>query len=90
MDARNKSAHDENSGGQRIDFERIIFGQALSLHERIDDAEERWQTLGMVGSVLLLVAHTWCADGNGDGELIRIISARKATRQERQAYEQGD
>ncbi len=60
----------------------------LSILERIEDGEERWQTLGMVGPVLLLVAHTWFSDA--DGEVIRIISARKATRTERRAYEQED
>ena len=42
----------------------------------------------MVGDVaLLLVAHTW-EDTEGDGEHIRIISARRATKLERKVYEQ--
>jgi uncharacterized DUF497 family protein len=33
---------------------------ALSVAERIVDYEERWQTIGLVGDLLvLLVAHTW-------------------------------
>lgn len=48
-------------------------------------AEDRWQTLGTVGGVLLLVAHTW--DDDEEEEHIRIISARKATRGERERYE---
>jgi hypothetical protein len=36
--------------------------------------------------VLLIVAHTW-RDDDGN-ESIRIISARRATRIEREAYEQ--
>lgn len=33
---------------------------ALSVAERIVDHEERWQTIGLVGDMLvLLVAHTW-------------------------------
>ena len=33
---------------------------ALSIAERIVDHEERWQTIGLVGDMLvLLVAHTW-------------------------------
>ena len=50
----------------------------------------RWQTLGMVGGVtLLLVARTFTeAEGEGK-ETIRIISARKADRSERRIYEQG-
>ena len=58
---------------------------ALSIQDRIVDDEERWQTTGLVdGAILLVVAHTW-RDDDGD-EVIRLISARKATRTERQAY----
>jgi hypothetical protein len=46
------------------------------------------QTLGAVaGVVVVLVAHTH--EEEADGEVIRIISARKATPLERKAYEQG-
>lgn len=62
----------------------------LSVRDRHEAGEERWQTLGLVGSVVvLLVAHTHREDVEGD-EVIRIISARKATRRERQRYEQED
>lgn len=37
--------------------------------------------------VLLVVVHTY--PGEGD-DVIRIVSARKATRHERKAYEDGD
>ncbi len=54
--------------------------------DRIENGEMRWQTIGMVDGVrLLLVAHTW-RDGDG-AEIIRIISARKAERHERRRYE---
>lgn len=60
----------------------------LSRQERIEQGEVRWQTLGMVhGVIVLLVAHTVASTGHE--EHIRIISARKATRQERARYEQG-
>lgn len=58
----------------------------INVMDRIENGEERWQTLGMVGNVvLLLVAHTFAEQE--DEELVRIISARKATRKERQKYE---
>lgn len=58
---------------------------ALSIQDRVVDVEERWQTSGLIdGVILLIVAHTW-RDDNGD-EVIRLISARKAMRKERQAY----
>ncbi len=44
--------------------------------------------LGLVaGVVILLVAHTYRVDEAGD-EVIRIVSARKATARERWQYEQ--
>ena len=48
--------------------------------------EERWRTYGIVdGIALLMVAH---ADRDDDGApIIRLISARRATRHERQYYE---
>jgi uncharacterized DUF497 family protein len=60
----------------------------LSQLERVVAGEERWQTIGQVGGiVLLLVAHT-CTETDG-GALIRIISARKANTHERKRYEEG-
>ena len=52
--------------------------------------EERWHTIGMVGGVVVIVAHTWptFVPGRGD-EVARIISARKATPHERRVYEEG-
>lgn len=74
----------------------VAFGDAIgvfddpfhrSRQDRHVDGEERWQTMGMVqGLVLLLVAHTVWEDG--DQEVIRIVSARRANRQERRNYEQ--
>jgi uncharacterized protein len=59
---------------------------ALSIQDRFENNEERWQTLGVVGGiVIILVAHTM--DTNADEEVIRIISARKATKNEREKYE---
>ena len=51
---------------------------------------DRWHTIGLVGSVLLLVIHTWPEVENKGSEPVgRIISARKATARERKAYEEG-
>ena len=59
----------------------------VSIQDRIEQGEARWQTIGLVdGRHLLLVAHTWRDD---DGvERIRIISARPVTRAERRRYEE--
>ena len=58
----------------------------LSRMDRITDGEERWQTIGKVDGVLLiLVAYTVV---NEEEEILRIISARKVTKQERIEYEE--
>lgn len=46
--------------------------------------------MGMIGTVVVVVIHTWPEfdDESGD-ELGRIISARKATKHERETYEEG-
>lgn len=60
---------------------------AISHQDRIEGGETRWQTLGMAdGVLLLLVAHT--VRDEDDGEVIRIISARAATRKEKRDHEQ--
>ena len=81
-----------NLAKHRVSFElaRLVFDDPF--HLSIPDpyeVEERWRTLGMVqGVVILMVVHT--VEENDGEEEIRIISARKATRLERQAYESGD
>ena len=64
------------------------------VEDRVLDGEQRWQALGVVkrnaGSlILLLVAHTIRDESktNGYVEVVRIISARKATPEERRVYE---
>ncbi len=44
----------------------------------------------MVGTQAVMVVHTWPnLDSETGDEVGRIISARKATRREREAYEEG-
>jgi uncharacterized DUF497 family protein len=62
---------------------------ALFEQDRTDDetGELRWQAIGLIeGMVLLLVAHT--VQEEGQDEVIRLVSARRATRKERNRYEQ--
>jgi uncharacterized protein len=62
---------------------------ALFEQDRADEetGESRWQAIGLLeGMVLLLVAHT--VREEGQDEVIRLISARRATRKERDRYEQ--
>jgi len=75
----------------KISFEiaREVFEDpwAISVRERVVEGEERWQTIGAISEGdLLFVAHTQ-RDERGE-EVIRIISARKATPRERRVYEE--
>lgn len=67
-----------------------MFDDPLAM-SRIDHHPDgdRWQTVGMVGTVILFVVHTWPErDAETGDEVGRIISARKATAHERRAYEE--
>lgn len=64
----------------------------ISVQDRIEVGEQRWQTVGQInGLAVVLVAHTFTEEGPLDEpvEVIRIISARPATRKERKRYEEG-
>ena len=78
-----KAARNRRKHGVSFETALRVFADpfALSEPERIEDGEQRWQTLGLVeGHVLLLVAHTLHdeAEGGQPVEVIRIISARRA------------
>jgi hypothetical protein len=62
----------------------------LSWKERVQDGEERWQAIGKVeGLTLLIVAHTMREEleDRSEIEVVRIISARRADPKERRRYE---
>lgn len=67
---------------------QLVFQDPHSITQRdeLSFEEERWLTLGSIKGVLvLLVVHIW--EESVNEETIRIISARKATPREREAYE---
>jgi uncharacterized protein len=71
-----------------FDQAATVFLDALALtvyDESNSQDEERWFTLD-AGGKFLAVAHTYENAGSTNAR-IRIISARKATRRERNAYE---
>jgi uncharacterized DUF497 family protein len=88
-DQRKNRANQEK---HRISFETAVLVFAdpyhISTQDREVEGELRWQTIGMVRSKhILLVAHT--LSEIGEDEIVRIISARKATPQERSIYAEG-
>ena len=83
-----------NKRDHGISFEtaRLVFDDPLAL-TRLDPLPDgdRWQTVGLIGSATVFVVHTWPESVVGvDKEIARLISARKATSDERRAYEEGD
>jgi len=52
----------------------------LTIDDRFDYGEERWNLIGIVDGVLLTISYTM------RGDVCRIISARSASRKEREAY----
>ncbi len=81
-----------NKHGIRFEEAALVFNDpfALSEQDRIENGEQRWQTIGMSGSCLmLLVAHTVFYEEQNI-EIVRIISARRVNKKERRRYEQGE
>lgn len=87
----NKNRVNARKHGISFETAQLVFDDPLAV-SRLDHAseEERWQTIGMIGSVAVLVVHTWPdVDPESGEEIGRIVSARKATAHERKAYEEG-
>ncbi|MBK9130130.1 MAG: BrnT family toxin [Gammaproteobacteria bacterium] len=84
----NKNRANRLKHGVSFELAQEVFDDPLALSrlDRIAGSEQRWHTLGRVEGVLLLVSHT-AFEHEGE-EVIRIISARKATAHERRQYEQ--
>jgi uncharacterized protein len=73
----------------RFEAARLVFDDPfhVSRLEHVVEGEERWQTMGLIGAiVIVLVAHAYGEEENETA--IRIISARKATPHERRHYDQ--
>ena len=63
---------------------------ASSLDKRYDYHDERWVSFGTAknGKVIAVGHLYWLSENDGE-EHIRIITARKATKKEREQYEKG-
>jgi uncharacterized DUF497 family protein len=75
--------------GVSFQLARFVFVDPLALTEQdfTTDEEDRWRTIGLVGAAtILFVAHTM--EERGEDEVVRIVSARRATPRERTRYEQ--
>ena len=88
-EAKNRS----NQTKHGIDFEtaRLVFDDphSITFVERISAGEERWHAIGSIENIIVIVVvHTYREDGAD--AVIRIISARRATRHERDIYAQAN
>lgn len=89
--AEKKNRTNKRDHGLSFETAELVFDDHLAM-TRLDHHEDgdRWQTVGVVGTVALFVVHTWPEPDPETGEVTgRIISARKATAHERRAYEEG-
>jgi uncharacterized protein len=84
-DSKNE-AHIRKHGFDFADAERVINGASpffARLDARHDYGEERWQGIGMLDGVIVVVIVF--TERNND--CVRLISMRKATKDERRQYE---
>lgn len=81
----------KNEVNRGFETARLVFDDLLAATRKDPTPdEERWQTIGLIGEVAVIVVHTWPATDHLTGlQVGRIISARKATASERRAYEAG-
>lgn len=87
----NEEKNKLNQQKHGISFEEAkeVFDDALQiskLDKRFSYFEERWITIGSTSKYKVLVVANLFFTDDGE-EIIRIISARKANKQERQSYE---
>ena len=75
----NRLKHGISFGAAQLVFQDSFFTSREDPYPN----EERWRTTGRVGPAVIMVVHTWPAEGPS-----RIISARKANRAERRRYEE--
>ena len=85
---KRRASNQQKHGIGFDDAEQVFYDPyAVMEQDRVLDGEERWRTIGFAGEPLLLyVAHMF--EERSSDEIIRIISARPATKRERKRYGQ--
>jgi uncharacterized DUF497 family protein len=84
-----KAESNRRKHGVSFEMAAQVFDDPLAMAEqdRVEGDEQRWQTIEMVElMVVVLVGHMVFEEGQD--EIVRIITARKATRKERERYEE--
>jgi len=82
----NKNKANKNKHGISFELSSLAFHDPyiVSIEDHRHE-EERWQSLGLINDVVIYLAHIIEEEDNGE-EIIRIISARKATASEERRY----
>jgi uncharacterized DUF497 family protein len=86
-----KAANNKRKHGVSFETAALVFADPYALVEqdRVESGEERWLTIGVVdGFLMLTVAHV--VYEHDQIETIRIISARRADRNEKRRYEKAN
>lgn len=87
-----KAATNERKHGVSFELAMTVFLDPLAVTTHDDEhgaTEERWATIGQAeNGVTLVVSHTFTPQTTHYA-LVRLISARKATKRERRQYEEG-
>jgi uncharacterized DUF497 family protein len=88
-EAKNRSNRRKHGIAFELAQEAFADPFCLTFPESQAESEERFWTIGCIsGLMVIVVVHTFRDDR--DEEVVRIISARKATPRERRAYEEAD
>ena len=83
-----KNKRNQRKHGLSFETAALVFRDPDVLSEldrRYQDIEERWHSIGRIGTTVIYVSHTVVESEHGE-EIIRIISARKATSVEQRNY----
>ena len=84
----NKNQANREKHGISFETAKLVFDDphCLVVLDRIEAGEERWHAIGMIlkTAVVLTVIHTHRTEGSQ--EIIRVISARRATKREENDY----
>jgi len=87
-----KAAANLTKHGITFDMAREVFKDTravVEIDDRQDYGEERLIRIAMVGLRYLFVIYTERVDSDNGDEIIRIVSARRATSYERRTYHKG-
>jgi uncharacterized protein len=85
----NKNRGNKRKHGISFETASLVFQDPFVISmpdKRYNYEEERWQSIGLVESIVIYVAHTIIEEEENDEEIIRIISARAATSSEERRY----